>query len=113
MRFLKYLIAPALALSFVGLSPASIGTAQAAPAAGVLAVERGDAKPAVENVHYRRWNNHRGWQHRHYRPHRPYYGHRYYGGPRRYGYYNSHSPGFYLSIGPRFGYGGFGGHRYW
>ena len=49
MRLLKYLAAPALALSFVGLSPMAMDTARAAPAAGVLAVDRGDAKPAQSN----------------------------------------------------------------
>lgn len=111
MRFLKYLAAPALALSFVGLSPMAMDTARAAPAAGVLAVDPGDAKPAVENVHYRRWQHRR-----HYRPHYRSYGHRYYGRPYRYGHYRSYSPGLYLNIAPgvSFGHGRrYGGYSHW
>lgn len=106
MRLLKYLAAPALALSFVALSPMVGVTARAAPAAGVLAVDRSDAKPAVENVHYRR-SHYRYY--RHYRPHHVYRG--YYGRPYRHSYYGGYTPGFYLNIGPRFGYGWGHGHR--
>ena len=121
MRLLKYLTAPALALSFIAMSPIESGSARAAPAAGMLAVQRGDAKPAVENVHYRRWHHHR-WHHRHHHHYR-HYGHRhyrpygyyhrgYYGRP--YSYYGGYAPGLYLSIGPKFGYGwGHRHHRHW
>jgi hypothetical protein len=105
MRVLKYLVGPVLALSFVGLAP----SAQAAPAAGgLVGVEQSAPAAAVEKVHYRRHNHYRHYGHRHHR----HYGHRHYGHShyyaRPYGYYRS-SPGFYLSIGPRYGYG----HRGW
>ncbi len=90
---IKFLVGSVLALSVLGLAPAT--AAPVGPA--TVGIERSDVAPLVEQAHTRRY------KHNHYRTNRYYGGRTYYNGNRGYrpyGYgYQRTRPGVYLNFG--------------